>query len=104
MSLIIEDEENLLYKKRFDKIKKLLLQTNFHFSIHSILTFNLINKYGIYFDYQWLNTNRKFLSNIENIQSFCYEILSKEFHKDLTIILSSLELISKFDKKPLFYL
>ncbi len=102
LSLIIDNEETK-YKKRFLKIKKYLLKTNFYFNYHSIITFNFINKYGIYFNYQWLKINSNILSNINEIQSFCYKILSKKFHKDLTIILYSLELISKFDGKPLFY-
>src|SRR5271168_3178963 len=68
LSLIIDNEENkklhLLYKKRFLQIEKYLLKTNFHFNYHSIITFYFINKYGIYFDYQWLKINSNILSNI----------------------------------------
>jgi len=80
-----------------------LLKTNFHFNYHSILTFDFLNKYGIYFDYQWLKINSNLLSNLNQIKSFCYSILSKNFHQDFEIILHSLELISNLDGKPLFY-
>jgi hypothetical protein len=107
LSLIIENEQNkqqrFLYQKRFRKIKKYLLQANFHFNYHSIVTFTLINQYGIYFDYQWLQTNSNILSNINEIKSFCYSICSSNFHHDLDIILHSLKLISNIDHKPLFY-
>jgi len=107
LPLIIQNEQNKhdrsIYKKRFLQIEKYLLKTNFQFNYHPILTFDLINKYGIYFNYQWLITNSKLLSNLNEIKLYCYSILSKNFHKDLEIILHSLELISIFDGKPLFY-
>ncbi|CAF0955051.1 unnamed protein product [Rotaria sordida] len=107
LSLIIENELNkhdqFIYKKRFIQIKKFLLKTNFHFNYHSIITFYFINKYGIYSNYQWLNIYSNILSNINQLKNFCYKILSKKFHEDFTIIINSLELISNFDHKPLFY-
>lgn len=107
LSLIIKNEPNqqyrLLYQKRFQQIQKYLLQVNFHFNIHSILTFSLINQYGIYFDYQWLETNSQLLTNLNEIKSFCYSICSSNYHHDFNIILHSLQLISNIDGKPLFY-
>ena len=66
---------------------------------HPILTFYFINKYGIYSDYQWLQN----LSNLNQIKSICYSLISKKYHQDLSIILDSLQLISNIDNKPLFY-
>ncbi|CAF3489569.1 unnamed protein product [Rotaria sp. Silwood1] len=107
LSLIIENEFNkhdhFIYKKRFLQIEKYLLKTNFHFNYHSIITFYYINKYGIYSDYQWLNMYSNILSNINEIKTFCYSILSKKFHNDFSVIINSLELIANFDHKPLFY-
>jgi hypothetical protein len=107
LPLIIENEQNKhdrsIYKKRFLKIENYLLQTNFHFNSHPILTFYFINKYGIYSDYQWLKTSSNILSNLNQLKSFCYCLLSKKYHQDFSIILDTLELISKFDGKPLFY-
>ncbi|UJR30907.1 hypothetical protein I4U23_018417 [Adineta vaga] len=107
LSLIIDNEENKyqrsIYKKRFQQIENYLSKENFHFNSHPILTFYFINKYGIYSDYQWLKTSSKFLSNLDEIQRFCFQFLSKEYHKDFSIIIHSLDLISHCDGKPLFY-
>lgn len=107
LSLIIKNEINQhdrsIYKKRFLQIEKYLLRANFRFDYHSILTYYFINKYGIYSDYQWLKTYSNVLSDLNQIKSFCYSILSEKFHNDLSIIINSLELISNFDHKPLFF-
>ena len=104
---IIENESNknqrVRYTKRFLQMENYLSKVNFRFSHHSIITFSLINQYGIYFDYQWLQNNRNLLSNLSEIRSFCQSISSPNLHEDLEIILHSLELISKFDGKPFFY-
>ncbi len=107
LSFIIKNEDNqqnrLLYKKRFFQMEKYLSQTNFQFNYHPILTFNFINKYGIYFDYQWLKINANLLANMTEMKSFCYSILTRNFHQDLDILLDSLKLIANLDGKPLFY-
>ena len=107
LTLIIQNEFNqhdrFIYEKRFAKIEKYLLKTSFRFNYHSIVTFYFINKYGIYADYQWLKIYSNILSDLNEIKSFCYSVLSKKFHQDLTIIIDSLELISNLDCKPLFY-
>ena len=102
---IIEHEQNaqqrLVYKKRFEQIQIYLRRGQFRFDYHSIVTFRLINEYGIYFDYQWLFEHH--LENIRQIQSLCQTMFAENFNEDLQIILHSLELISNFDGKPIFY-
>ncbi|CAF4216479.1 unnamed protein product [Rotaria socialis] len=107
LSSIIQNEshkcDRSIHRKRFLQIEKYLSKTNFRFNYHSILTFYFINKYGIYSDYQWLKVYSNILSNLNDLKSFCYSILSNHFHEDLSIIIDSLELISNFDHKPLFF-
>ncbi|CAF0852113.1 unnamed protein product [Adineta ricciae] len=104
---IINTEPNAhdrsIYKKRLDNIQKYLSKENFSLHHHSILTFNFINKYGIYPDYQWLQSSSNLFTNVDEMKTFCSKFLSKEYHVDLSIIINSLDLISQCDGKPLFY-
>jgi len=106
LSSIIDNEENLqaksLYEKRFFKLQNYLLKSHFHFNYHSIITFEFLNKFGIYFDYNWLKIYSTVLKDFKQIQTFCYSIVSEEFHHDLNILLHTLQLISYLDNKPLF--
>lgn len=108
LPLIIEHESNeqqrTMYKKRFEQIENSLRSVHFQFDYHSNLTFSLINQYGIYFDYQWLNHHAHLLGSRSQIHSLCQSIFSKKiYNEDLQIILYSLEMISNSDGKPVFY-
>lgn len=107
LSSIIEHEKNdqqrLIYRKRFEQIRKYLHHVQFRFDYHSVITFRLINDYGIYLDYQWLYDHEDQLGNLQQIHSLCQRMFPKNFNEDLQIILQSLELISNFDGKPIFY-
>ena len=108
LPLIIEHESNAqqrsTYKKRFEQIENSLRRVHFQFDYHSNLTFSLINEYGIYFDYQWLNDHAHLLGTRSQIHALCQSMFSaKNYNEDLQIILHSLEFISHFDGKPVFY-
>ena len=67
------------------------------------MTFNLINKHGIYHDYAWLREHSEILSNLDRIKSVCYAMSLKSVHADLAILLDSLQSIAEYDGEPLFY-
>ena len=110
LPILIENETNVderrRYQRRWHQIETYLHQSHFDYSSHSILTFNCINQYGIYADYTWLTTHTDLLSNINELKNICYSMLTKsvqKMKKDFSILIDSLQLISKADGQPLFH-
>ena len=107
LASLIEHEANptsrAKHQQRFTQVEKYLHQSRFHFPQHSMLTFDLVNHYGIYPDYTWLTNNPELQSDLSRLKSACYSMSKRAIHADLSILIDSLQLISRHDGHPLFY-
>ena len=101
--LIQRNADRFQCEKRFIRVENYLRKCDFDFLRHSSFTFEMINKHGIYSDYDWLTSHSEFISNIEQLKSFCYSMLTRTIHRDFSIVIDSLRLIANFDGQPMFY-
>lgn len=90
-------------RRRYQQLEHLLKKDNFRFERHSELTFELINRFGIYSDLNWLKNHRDLISNDENLKSFCFSFLNSKIHGDFSIIFDSFRSVAEFDGRPLFF-
>ena len=108
LPFLLENEVNAnerrRYQRRWNQIETYLRQSHFHFSSHSIVTFQTINRYGIYADFGWLNDHAAQLSNPTQLKTLSHSMLkTSEEKKDFSVLIDSLQLIAKSDGHPLFY-